>query len=184
MTAAVFRKAVRRMGGPVKKKRPFPKKAAAFAAVLVLFTGCVFGGYRWSRTLPEVAFAYWWAVEPEIPEPNGVTLVVDEIKRNRDGSGSIRYTLANETGEGLYWIPTEPMIDYFYEGAYHTVYPSTIRTLVAHYPESLPPGESVSFEEELEPKILALPGDYRLRIDSVGMAEFEVTKKGDIKRAA
>ena len=86
------------MASPVDKK-PFPKKAAAFAAVLVLLGGCIAGCYLRSLTLPENQF-YWWVSGVDNSERLGeMPLQIEEIQRNKDGSGSITYTVVNEQQE-------------------------------------------------------------------------------------
>ena len=132
-----------------------------------------------TSAVPEKAFAYWYGLPDSVPEDNGVTLVLEEVRREPDGSGSIQYTLENRTDEELYWVDVDPAIDYLEQGESHRVYPLPVHTMEGPPAPSLPAGESVSFTLELEPCVLALPGTYSLYVDSIGRAEFEVTQKGE-----
>ena len=160
------------MDGPVKKKRRFSKKAAAFAAVLVLFTGCVFGGYRWSRTLPENQF-YWWVSGVDNSERLGdMLLQIEEVQRNKDGSGSITYTVVNEQQERQPVGPDGPYVDYWYKDQYNRVYPLSVEPAVGRSGDWLEPQESGTWTEELPKKALALPGTYRFYKENSTEAEF------------
>ena len=60
-----------------------------------------------TSAVPEKAFAYWYGLPDYVPEDNGVTLILEEVRREPDGSGSIQYTLENRTDEELYWVDYE-----------------------------------------------------------------------------
>ena len=77
-----------------------------------------------TSAVPEKAFAYWYGLPDSVPEDNGVTLILEEVRREPDGSGSIQYTLENRTDEELYWVDVDPAIDYLEQGESHRVYPS------------------------------------------------------------
>ena len=106
------------MASPIDKK-PFPKKAAAFAAVLVLLGGCITGCYLRSLTLPENQF-YWWVSGVDNSERLGdMLLQIEEVQRNKDGSGSITYTVVNEQQERQPVGPDGPYVDYWYKDQYN-----------------------------------------------------------------
>lgn len=167
------------MASPIDKK-PFPKKAAAFAAVLVLLGGCIAGCYLRSLTLPENQF-YWWVSGVDNSERLGdMLLQIEEVQRNKDGSGSITYTVVNEQQERQPVGPNGPYVDYWYKDQYNRVYPISVQPAVGRSGDWLEPQESGTWTEELPKKALALPGTYRFYKENSTEAEFVVLENGEV----
>lgn len=168
---------------PRAGKKGLGKALACLALTMAVGAALGVGGtllyLEKTSAVPEKAFAYWYGLPNSVPEDNGVTLILEEVRLKPDGSGSIQYTLENRTDEELYWVDVDPAIDYLEQGESHRVYPLPVHTMEGPPAPSLPAGESVSFTLELEPCVLALPGTYSLYVDSIGRAEFEVTQKGE-----
>ena len=72
------------------------RKGLFVVLVLLLLLGVgALCGYMYWASLPPQQFAYWPEEESTGAVREGVSLCIDEAGRNQDGSGYIKYTLAN-----------------------------------------------------------------------------------------
>ena len=101
-------------------KKGLGKALACLALTMAVGAALGVGGTLFylekTSAVPEKAFAYWYGLPNSVPEDNGVTLILEEVRREPDGSGSIQYTLENRTDEELYWVDVDPAIDYLEQG--------------------------------------------------------------------
>lgn len=114
-------------------KKRLGKALACLALTMAVGAALGVGGTLFylekTSAVPEKAFAYWYGLPDYVPEDNGVTLILEEVRREPDGSGSIQYTLENRTDEELYWVDVDPAIDYLEQGESHRVYPFPVQTM-------------------------------------------------------
>ncbi len=174
---------------PGEISKPSSKRRRVQTAVLlgwaaVLSIGIV-AGYLWWNSQPAQRFLYWNEGEASSsPISPGISLDVS-VTRFSDGSGSIAYTLQNNTSDTFYfskWV----WIDYKYQGKYHCIslepgytryIPASLRGDATFFVD---PGETWSDTVSLRSKTLALPGQYRFCVENIGFVKFAVFEDGDV----
>lgn len=174
---------------PGEISKPSSKRRRVLTAVLlgwaaVLSIGIV-AGYLWWNSQPAQQFLYWNEGEASSsPISPGISLDVS-VTRFSDGSGSIAYTLQNNTSDTFYfskWV----WIDYKYQGKYHCIslepgytryIPASLRGDATFFVD---PGETWSDTVSLRSKTLALPGQYRFCVENIGFVKFAVFEDGDV----
>lgn len=174
---------------PGEISKPSSKRRRVLTAVLlgwaaVLSIGIV-AGYLWWNSQPAQRFLYWNEGEASSsPISPGISLDVS-VTRFSDGSGSIAYTLQNNTSDTFYfskWV----WIDYKYQGKYHciSIEPGSKRFIPASGRGAatffIDPGETWSNTVSLRSKTLALPGQYRFCVENIGFVKFAVFEDGDV----
>ena len=169
------------------------KILTVIVAILLFLGAGGLCGYLYWRSLPPQQFDYWPNTDSSGSIPEGVSLYVDEIDRNQDGSGYIKYTLGNyswsdEYGEAevAYYGPSDPWVEYQYYGkfgdTFYQVYPSldSLTQLVAFSASALEPGEEIQLVEILPENTLPVSGVYRFCVERAGSVEFIVMDDGTI----
>ena len=150
------------------------------AVVIVLCVGAVMGLIWWSNQ-PSRQFYYWEEELSMEPEFTGISLTITSATRNKDGSGSLAYTLENSSKEVKYWGPNKPWIDYADDDGWHTVYPKEeVETFEVKQANSLDANVSKNFVEAFPANVLKLPGEYRFCVDGAGSVRFVVLDNGTI----
>ena len=169
------------------------KRKAAVLVVGGTLLVAVIGGVAWFlhwNSLPPQQFAHWPSVTvdedrsrtlvDEVSKPysstdphSTISLTVDEVKKNKDGSGFLTYTLTNTADpndptyreESGKYGGSGPWLDYQYQGQYYQIYPrADSMTLYAPSPNSLAPGETYTDTLLFEEKTLAATGFYRFEV--------------------
>lgn len=166
---------------PPRRKKVMAALLLGWAAVLSI--GIV-AGYLWWNSQPAQQFLYWNEGEASSsPISPGISLDVS-VTRFSDGSGSIAYTLQNNTDEP-YLFSKWVWIDYKYQGKYHCIshepgYTRIIPLSSTGGGTTIDPGETWSDTVSLRSKTLALPGQYRFCVENIGFVEFAVFEDGDV----
>lgn len=173
---------------------PRKRKGLLIVLVLLLLLGVgALCGYMYWASLPPQQFAYWPEEESTGAVREGVSLCIDEAGRNQDGSGYIKYILANfswsdEYGEAevAYYGPADPWIEYQYEGefgdSFYQVYPraDSLTQLIVSSASPLEPGEKIQLVEILPKDTLPVAGVYRFCVERAGTVDFVVMNNGDV----
>lgn len=166
-----------------KAKRPF-LRAVAFVLVLGLFVACVVAGHRRALSQPEQRFYQFAPALDSAAEVNGLTFILDEVTCAEDSSGSVRFTIKNETEEELYW-GREITVLYQHEGEDYKVfnramhaapYYTSAQSAVRH----IAPGDTQTESYYFPPRVFAMSGSYKVSVEFVECAAFEVTKEGEV----
>lgn len=185
------------------------KKKVAVLVVGGTLLVAVIGGIAWFlywNSLPPQQFAHWPSVTvdedrsrtlvDEVSKPysstdphSTISLTVDEVKKNKDGSGFLTYTLTNTADpndptyreESGKYGGSGPWLDYQYQGQYYQIYPrADSMTLYAPSPNSLAPGETYTDTLLFEEKTLAATGFYRFEVQYVGEVSFLLMDDGEV----
>ena len=185
------------------------KRKAAVLVVGGTLLVAVIGGIAWFlhwNSLPPQQFACWPPVTvdedrsrtlvDEVSKPysstdphSTISLTVDEVKTNKDGSGFLTYTLTNTADpndpeyqeESGKYGGSGPWLDYQYQGQYYQIYPrADSMTLYAPSPNSLAPGETYTDTLLFEEKTLAATGFYRFEVQYVGEVSFLLMDDGEV----
>ena len=193
---------------PMESKHIAKKKVAVLAVAGILLAA-ITGGLAWFlywKSLPPQQFACWppvtvqedrvrtLAKEESKPVSSSdpfstISLTVDEVKRNKDGSGFLTYTLTNTADpndpayreESGYYGGEGPWLDYRYHGQYYQIYPRTDHlTLYAPSVNSLVPGETYTDTILFDEKTLAATGTYRFEVKYVGEVSFLLMDDGEV----
>lgn len=159
------------------------QKRVILVALIVTIILCIAGawGCIWWLNQPKQQFYYWEVESSADPKDNGISLFVDSIARNKDGSGSLAYTIKNEANESKYWGPNDPWVDYENKGTWHRVYPEkSIETLKMSQANVLNGKDSESKTIVFPANTFKLPGRYRFCIDGAGSVDFLVKDNGKV----
>lgn len=185
------------------------KRKAAVLVVGGTLLVAVIGGIAWFlywNSLPPQQFACWPPVTvdedrsrtlvDEVSKPysstdphSTISLTVDEVKTNKDGSGFLTYTLTNTADpndpeyqeESGYYGGEGPWLDYRYHGQYYQIYPrADSMTLYAPSVNMLAPGETRTNTLLFEEKTLAATGFYRFEVQYVGEVSFLLMDDGEV----
>ena len=167
------------------------KAIMAILAAVVLLSVCGIGGFLYWNSLPPQQFENWPRTYSSSVALEGATLYVDEIGRNENGSGYIKYTLGNyqrddEYGkaETVYYGPDEPWVEYEYDSdigkSFYQIYPPVdrVKTMDAKGASSLEPGEEIQLVEILPENTLPISGVYRFCVEKAGSVTFVVMDDG------
>lgn len=167
------------------------KAIVAILAAVVLLSACAIGGFLYWKSLPPQQFENWPQTYSSSVAHEGATLYVDEIGRNENGSGYIKYTLGNyqwddEYGkaETVYYGPDDPWVEYEYDSdigkSFYQIYPPVdrVESLVAFGAYSLEPGEEIQLVEILPENTLPISGVYRFCVEKAGSVTFVVMDDG------
>lgn len=175
------------------EEKSMVKRKAAVLVVGGILLVAVIGGIAWFlywNSLPPQQFACWPPVTvdedrsrtlvDEVSKPysstdphSTISLTVDEVKTNKDGSGFLTYTLTNTADpndpeyqeESGYYGGEGPWLDYRYHGQYYQIYPrADSMTLYAPSVNMLAPGETFTDTLLFEEKTLAATGFYRFEV--------------------
>lgn len=184
------------------------KKVAVLVVGGILLVAAIGGVARFLHwnSLPPQQFAHWPSVTvdedrsrtlvDEVSKPysstdphSTISLTVDEVKKNKDGSGFLTYTLTNTADpndptyreESGKYGGSGPWLDYQYQGQYYQIYPrADSMTLYAPSPNSLAPGETYTDTLLFEEKTLAATGFYRFEVQYVGEVSFLLMDDGEV----
>ena len=191
------------------EEKSMVKRKAAVLVVGGTLLVAVIGGIAWFlywNSLPPQQFACWPPVTvdedrsrtlvDEVSKPysstdphSTISLTVDEVKTNKDGSGFLTYTLTNTADpndptyreESGKYGGSGPWLDYQYQGQYYQIYPrADSMTLYAPSPNSLAPGEIYTDTLLFEEKTLAATGFYRFKVQYVGEVSFLLMDDGEV----
>lgn len=192
----------------MEEKSMAKKKVAVLVVGGILLVAAI-GGVAWFlhwNSLPPQQFACWPPVTvdedrsrtlvDEVSKPysstdphSTISLTVDEVKKNKDGSGFLTYTLTNTADpndptyreESGKYGGSGPWLDYQYQGQYYQIYPrADSMTLYAPSPNSLAPGETYTDTLLFEEKTLAATGFYRFEVQYVGEVSFLLMDDGEV----
>ena len=191
------------------EEKSMVKRKAAVLVVGGTLLVAVIGGIAWFlywNSLPPQQFACWPPVTvdedrsrtlvDEVSKPysstdphSTISLTVDEVKKNKDGSGFLTYTLTNTADpndpeyqeESGYYGGEGPWLDYRYHGQYYQIYPrADSMTLYAPSVNMLAPGETFTDTLLFEEKTLAATGFYRFEVQYVGEVSFLLMDDGEV----
>ncbi len=166
------------MDGPEngKKKRRFSKKAACLLLAVVLAAAGGVGGYAWWESQPAQRFAYWEIEGQPPPVVNGVSIIVQDVARNRtDGSGGVWFVLENNT-QLVKDFDASCWLQYFYKDGPYYVWPGED---MGHI--HLEMGEFQEFYFSFPPGTLSVPGEYCLIVENVGHVRFAFFNYGKLR---